>query len=260
MKKIAIILFGVAFYQCNIKEKKVKNDLVRFVNNSSTMENTISLSTECFFKKQKTYYPLDVVLVELKDNLQDIQYRYISRIVGIPGDTVYIKGGEVYVNTLKVAHSSNAKFNFRILVKKATEPMIAKYNLQKALSGKEYNYEVTMTLLDSSLFKKEYGAEIISMKRGFNERFNQTVLLNGKNNRGWDLDNFGPIIIPRKGAIIGNESVFFFNNLSENSMTDGSIIINKAYYFIVCDNFHDGNDSRDYGLISEEQIIGVRVL
>lgn len=90
----------------------------------------------------------------------------------------------------------------------------------------------------------------------------------------WDLDNYGPIPIPKKGQVITltTDNIYFYYNIitthEHNSFTmkNGSYIINgqptttytikQDYYWMMGDNRHNSADSRYWGFVPEDHIVG----
>ena len=92
---------------------------------------------------------------------------------------------------------------------------------------------------------------------------------------GWNSDNYGPIIIPAKGDTIqinpANINIWkqliVFEYMRKVVREEGSVItiddkhvreyvIQKKQYFLIGDNFNNSRDSRYFGFINEDMILG----
>ncbi len=143
---------------------------------------------------------------------------YIKRCIGLPGETVEIKKGKVFINAASISFPSKA------ILPDTTLPASAN---DKQLSN--------IVMLDI------YG-------------------------QYWDLDNFGPYTIPKKGMTIrltpGNLKLYH-KILEQDEMpadkplpANSSYTFQHDYFFVLGDNRPRSDDSRIFGAISKNQVIG----
>jgi signal peptidase I len=144
--------------------------------------------------------------------------KYIKRCLGLPGDTIQIVNGIYFLN-------GKLKFSF----------------LQQPNSNKGYFFDVTI----KSIIGHTYG-------------------------KNWTPINFGPYIIPKKGfkilmsieninlyrSIINSEQLYDEIYLNKNRKFNKYYFFTNDYIFLVGDNYLQSIDSREFGPIKKDNIVG----
>lgn len=215
----------------------------------------------------------------------DKKSNYVKRCVGIPGDSLSIKDGIVYIGGKILVMPERAK---------------PQYSYAVALDGKtpiDFEYLIKdLNITDEAGFKSELrdtlflkaltaaGAErlknvpgIVSVTRQISTGIEAGIF---PHINKWNRDNFGPIYIPQKGKTVAltTETLPFYkriiteyeknNNGDKNDLKvigseirlNGSIVKNytfkQNYYWMMGDNRHNSEDSRYWGFVPEDHIVG----
>ena len=208
----------------------------------------------------------------------DKKENYIKRCIGLPGDTIDLRKGEVYIDNKPIPFPKFSQTSYYVMTDGSgfsdqAVQRLALYD-EEQTSPFEYNFNLTKKNADEL---SRFGNVKKFASNSAPPELYQNFIFPYDNRYLWNIDNFGPLYIPKKGATIkidtSNISLYrkIIGEYEGNKLEErnGTLLINGSpaseytfkmnYYFMMGDNRHFSSDSRFWGMVPEDHIVGKAV-
>ena len=220
----------------------------------------------------------DVVVFNYPPELEypvDLKTNYIKRCVGLPGDSLKVVDTQVYINGKAIDNPEKMEFRHSVITNQDIKDRVFKSYDITDYERINNGYIAHTTPETAKGFEELPFVENVEILKMSSEQINPRVYPKNSQLFPWNEDYYGSIWIPAEGTTISlNETtIALYRDVIENYEHNDTVWVEggrmfvdyeevtqytfkQDYYFMMGDNRHNSEDSRFWGFVPEDHVVG----